>query len=147
MNVNELQQWSRHVDLIMWTVVTLLTGGNGALYIYCFKNFHPWLCALGVILTILMAYFVASFRSHRRTIHAKLRILDQEAYNVACNPSKLKQWYAILVVLALFAFSWFHLMDAHYSDLRWLWILLGTTCFGVCALFVAKEQYFSNTDV
>lgn len=152
MDKKDVQDWSRHLDTLMWGVTTLLGGGNGALLVYSSSqsSFDAWFCAMGIFLTVLMAYFVASFRAQRRIFHDLLAEKDEETFAYARNPSQLKQWPAFMLVIALFLGSWFRLLDINIQRWRCCWILGAILCFALCAAFMiwaerSKKKGISNS--
>jgi hypothetical protein len=74
MEPSELHAWSRHYDVLLWTVTGILTGGNAGLGVYAAnaESVHWIIPSMGMILTLLTVYFSASFRSARRFIYDQL---------------------------------------------------------------------------
>ena len=74
---NEWQsEWSRHYDQIQWTATTIFTGIIGALLAYSYQQdiekFDPLITFIGLWLTWLMIYYVASCREFRDALHRSL---------------------------------------------------------------------------
>lgn len=66
------QEWSRHYDIIQWTVIAIFTVGVGALFGYSMTSSPTdgwWPEITGVALALLGLFWVAGFRSFRANLH------------------------------------------------------------------------------
>jgi len=100
----------------------LMIGAVGALLVYCAEHFDTWLCLVGIILTVLCAFFVASFRALRRGIHSHL---EPDLVRLLRGPRALKQWVAFLVFEFVLLVSWVRLLWCHEPTWRPVWVIIG----------------------
>jgi uncharacterized membrane protein len=108
-------EWSRHYDQIQWTATTILTGVVAVLFAYSYQlenaKFDPLIAFLGLWLTWLTIYYVASCREFRRILHNGLSDGDEKNFlqnkNQAKNQKRLLwQWPALLLTFILLTIGW-----------------------------------------
>jgi hypothetical protein len=108
-------EWSRHYDQIQWTATTIFTGVVGVLLAYSYQQdkdkFDLAIAFLGLCLTWLTIYYVASCREFRRVLHDSLP--DGEEKDFLQNRTKapnqkrlLWQWPAFLLTFILLTIGW-----------------------------------------
>ncbi len=124
MNTSELHAWSRHYDVLLWTVTGILTGGNAGLAVYALNaESIPWIVpSVGMIVTLLTVYFAASFRSARRFIH---RQLPKDEQAIVRGSPTMKQWGPAVAFLLLVHVLWVTVLWTRFPTHRFLWSVLG----------------------
>ncbi|MFH1671907.1 MAG: hypothetical protein ABIF87_00545 [Pseudomonadota bacterium] len=108
-------EWSRHYDQIQWTATTIFTGVVGVLLAYSYQQekdkFDPVIAFLGLWLTWLTIYYVASCREFRRALHDGLPDGDEKNFLQNRNQEKnqkrvLWQWPSFLLTFILLTIGW-----------------------------------------
>jgi len=104
--------WSRHCDQTQWTAITIFTGMIGALLTYSYHqkgaDFDPLIAFLGLWLTWLTIYYVASFKEFRRVLHNGLPEGDEKDFlqNKLNEKRIIWQWPAFLLTFTLLTIGW-----------------------------------------
>jgi hypothetical protein len=130
MDNNELHQWSRHYDTLLWNVTTIFAAAIGGLLVYCYSNFNDIISLVGLIITPLPIYFAASFRELRKKINQHLNEADRKILH---ENRELKQWLLYVFIFLLFEFLWLWLLLSKATKLWWLWLFVGCTIF-ICSI-------------
>jgi len=113
-------EWSRHYDVLLWTVTGLLTTANLGLLAFAFSGYmKDWgsgflivAAVLGLWLTFCMLFFPASFRERRYMVHESIpegymkRHLDPDRSEPRGEKPKLRQWVVLRVNCAILGFVW-----------------------------------------
>lgn len=104
------QEWTRHYDIIQWQVITIFTAGVGGLFVYAFNDdkHQLWPEFIGMLLTVLGVFYVASFRRFRFNLHNNINNLELNTFlkDPDYDRSKyLHQWNAFW--LSFFIIDWF----------------------------------------
>jgi len=108
-------EWSRHYDQIQWRAITIFTGVVGVLLAYSYRQenteFDPVVAFLGLWLTWLTIYYVASCRELRKVLHEGLCGGDERDFLLNENQEKnqkrvLWQWPAFLLTFILLTIGW-----------------------------------------
>lgn len=139
MNDFELHAWSRHYDTLVWTVTGIFAGADGGLLLYAFSTEKPaWIvCVIGISLTVLAVYFIASFRSARRIVHSKMK---DEDIQIARGAPFLKQWRIFVLFWVAMLCFWFGLLIYNYTLRFFLWLVLGF----IILLFMLISAYLAD---
>jgi hypothetical protein len=90
-NIEHLQEWSRHFDSILWTMSGIVFGILGGLGVFSIKYFNVWICLGGLIITTMASYLIASFRAVRRQIHNRMNNMNPEIVELIRTPRGFKQ--------------------------------------------------------
>ena len=124
MGNEELHEWSRHYDTMLWTVTGIFSMANSSLIVYAYGHQSPaWpVYVLGIILTLLTVYFAASFRSARRFLNDKLPKDEKE---ITRGSPELKQWGVFFCLFSLFLLFWIALLIKNARDFAILWAGMG----------------------
>ncbi len=99
----EIYQWSRHYDIIQWTVMTVLTASAVALATNDKNEKNLPLNIGGLLLVALSASTMFSFRGFRRNLNSLLPKIDK---SLTRNATWLPQIVVNTFVHALFASYW-----------------------------------------
>ncbi len=125
MDQKDLQEWSRHFDILLWTMTALVAAGAAGLLVYSNENPDPYLCLGGIFVTNVGVYLTASFRGLRRKVHIHL---DDEIIKVI-RPSKLRQWPILLLAVAVLLAAWVGLLCKIEPNRALIWVLIGVLAF------------------
>lgn len=143
MDNDELHQWSRHYDTLLWNVTTIFAAAIGGLLAYSYSNFNVVISVMGFILTPLPIYFAASFRESRDKINQKL---DEADRDLLFGGRKLKQWSLYAFIFLLLELLWFLLLLKEQKNLWWMWVFVGIAVF-ICSIrwaYLGKAQENNN---
>lgn len=132
MNNNELQEWSRHFDILLWSMIAFVTAGIVGLLLYSSEHPDLWLCLSGIVATNIGVYLVASFRALRRKINTQL---DPEIVEII-RPIKLRQWPILLLVVLLVLVAWIKLLNDIKPDWIYYWVITGIIAFALDVFWV-----------
>lgn len=125
MDQKDLQEWSRHFDILLWTMTAFVAAGVIGLLVYSTEHPDLYLCLGGIFVTTIGVYLTASFRGLRRKVHVHL---DDEIIKVI-RPSKLRQWPILLLSVAVMLAAWIGLLCQIEPDQAIIWILIGALAF------------------
>jgi Na+/H+ antiporter NhaD/arsenite permease-like protein len=124
MNDDQLAEWSRHYDSLLWNVTTLFAGAVGGLLAFQYTSFNLPVSIFGLMVSIVPVYFAASFRESRDLVNAQL---SEEARNALFAPRKLRQWEAYVVLFIAVEMLWMWLLARQRPGLWPAWCLAGAT--------------------
>ncbi|MEJ2745660.1 MAG: hypothetical protein P8123_08275 [bacterium] len=115
---NVWQEWSRHYDVIQWTVTTIIMTVVGGLLVYQWDSSHYSLelAVLGLGLTWLNMYYAASLRGMRHKLHEAIKDQGIRTHLMARNP--LPQWIVFTLTQGIIAALWLYLMEKHVVPTR-----------------------------
>lgn len=106
-------EWSRHYDQVQWAATTILTTASSGLLAWMWTrgtNDFNWIIGLlGAWLTLLTAYYAASFRALRHTLHNRMNTDEGRFLRGHRRRSYLPQWPLFFFTLAAVELAWLHL--------------------------------------
>ncbi len=109
---DDIQEWSRHYDSIVWTVNSIFIAVIGGLlvYVYSQKCPTPLSSFLGLGLILIVLFYVSGFREFRANLHRKISNSNAALRDFLTNPYErrvlITQWdlYAICMFLISIGF-------------------------------------------
>ena len=122
MNSDQLHEWSRHYDSLLWNVTTLFSAAIGGLLVYTYTQFHVGVAIVGLVITCLPVYFAASFREASYKINQHLPESEKQ---IIFGNRKIKQWAPYVFVFVLLEALWVGLLLSQMPDHWWIWLLFG----------------------
>jgi len=142
MDPQELHRWSRHWDLLLWTVAGILLAASSALLVGYFSAPSKVLGFVGSALLLLSIFLGAGFRAMRARVH---RRMSREERDLLRAPLPHAQWPVQIVAhISLFA-AWLYLLLKHYPEQQVLWVFYAVVAaawfgyFGMTAAFAGGE--------
>lgn len=140
LNIEHLQEWSRHFDSILWTMSGIVFGILGGLGVYSIDHFNVWVCLAGLIITSIASYLIASFRAVRRQIHDRMKNMNSEIVELIRTPKGFKQWPVVILFITLITILWITLLIIKIPYYLWLWCILGLLNFLLSVYWFRKAD-------
>ena len=135
---DQVHEWCRHIDTLMWTMGGILMGLISGLAIYAEDHPSLWISLAGLFLTGIVAFLIASFRAIRRRLHTQL---DAEVVDLLRPPTPFKQWPVFLLLLAGLSIVWVRLAIVEAHSLWYLWVALGlANGIGMLIFFLMADR-------
>lgn len=120
MDPGELHKWSRHWDLLLWTVTGILLAASAGLLVGYFTAPSKVLGIVGSALLLMSIFLGASFRAQRARVHRRMTSEERELLR---SPFPYVQWHVQVVGhICLFA-AWLYLLLKHFPELQFYWVL------------------------
>jgi len=138
---SQVLEWSRHYDVIQWTITGISFASTGALFGFCWatEGIPYYVFLFGMALPVLGHIYAASFRNLRRKVHERLndrRYLEL----IRANPGYHTWGLAAALHTMLFS-GWLALTYDRFPLLRCLLALLASVGYGILLLyFVFADQ-------
>ena len=131
MEQDELGQWSRHYDSLLWNVTTIFMAAIGALLVYSYSNFNFIISIAGMVLTCVPVYFAASFRELQNRVNAQL---DVTTRNILFKKRKFLQWWVYVGIFVGQEVLWTILLLSKKPESRFI---ITTFCIAIIVITVA----------
>ncbi len=124
---DQLNEWSRHYDALLWNVTTIFAAAIGGLLAYSYSNFDLVFSLAGLLLTIVPVYFAASFREVRRLVDLQI---DKKIRDAMYPKRRLHQWSLYVALFMLLELLWVRVLIMNYPC-GCIWFLVGACAWGV----------------
>jgi hypothetical protein len=122
MSDDQLAEWSRHYDSLLWNVTTLFAGAIGGLLAFQYSSFDASVSGFGLLVSMVPVYFAASFRESRNLVNAQMSKTLRDAL---FSGRKLRQWELYVALFIGLEMLWIRLLVRERPGLWILWCAAG----------------------
>ena len=134
---NELQNWSRHYDTILWQVTAVFMAALALVLLEANKTQSVVICIFGLFITLIAVYIAAGLRQLRYGMHEKMSKSSGEMFCLksSIRGHRCRLWLCYMIVFFIFQSLFTYILVNKADTIKEQ--LLYTAILALCALVLS----------